>query len=416
MGRKPKPGRASSTSVGGKPAEPIDKPFDLTPRRSLRSKVLRSVSIAATIVVLAAAGFVIWLNRRLDEIPTFAESAPGWVGPPETFSPDITVAATTPPPDVTKGIDGPSTPPPPPPGERGTSFLIFSTGSQRLSADDARRLNIPPDRAVMSDGLTDSIMVVVVYPKNGQVGILSIPRDLYIPQLNDRINTIYVRSGPRALALTVGRMTGLPIDHMIAVNFSAFGELTDAVGGVDLWVDGPARDVKTGFEVKASSCVRMDGATALAFARSRRWEVFDGASWRVDSSATDFGRIKRQQALVRAAAKKLASPAGLGMIGTITGVAQRTLIVDPELDFRAVSALGLDMLRSASTTIQTFSYAGTAGWAGAASVVYTDARANAATLAALQRLLRGERVEAAAGGTPAPPAAGPEAAGAPRGC
>lgn len=406
---EPSDGDRGRAEVDGEP-----EPFDLTPRRSTRSKVLRGLGVVATILVLAAAGFAYWANQQFNRIPTFAETAPGWVPPPETFPTETSVAATAAPADVAKGIDAPNAPPPPPPGERGVTFLIFSTGSDRLSAADAKRLNIPPDRATMSDGLTDSIMVVTAYPKTGQVGVLSIPRDLYIPQIGDRINTVYNRSGPRALALTVGRMTGLPIDHMLAVNFSAFGELTDAVGGVDLWVDGPARDVNTGFEVKQSGCVHMDATKALAFARSRHWEVYGAGGWQNDASASDFGRMRRQQLLVRAALKKLVTPSGLGMIGPVTGVAQRALIVDPELDFRGTSALGLDMLRSPNTAIRTYSYAGTVGWAGAASVVYTDARANAAPLAAMQHLLRGEPVDAS--GAPAPPAAGPEAAGAPAAC
>jgi LCP family protein required for cell wall assembly len=378
-------------------------------RRSTGSRLVIGLGIVAAVALLSAAGIATWANRQFGEIPTFAEHAPGVVASTGSVLDTTAAAPGTAIGDLTAGIDSP--PPVTLPAERGVTFLLFSTGSEALSADAARRLSIPADRASQSDGLTDSIMLVVVYPETGQVGVLSIPRDLYIPQIGDRINTIFNRSGPRALATTVARITGLPVDHMLAVNFSAFGDLTDAVGGVDVWVDGPARDLNTGFEVARPGCVHMDATMALAFARSRHWEIDSGTGWRLDASADDFGRIRRQQALIRAAIEKLASPSGLGSISGAIGVAQRDLIVDPDLDFRQVSGLALDMLGNDQTSISTFSYAGVPGWAGAASVVYTNAQANAAGLAAMQHLLAGQPVDvAAAGGTPAPPAAGPVAA------
>jgi LCP family protein required for cell wall assembly len=384
--------------------EPPPGPGDPTPiegRRPARRRVLVGVGVLVVVVLAATATVVWWADRQFAAIPTFAESAPGYVdvGDDGTLPPDTAADATgTTIGELTSGIDGPT--PVVPSGPRGVTYLVFSTGSRGLDASDAQHLQIPADRASMADGLTDSIMLAVVYPATGQVGELSIPRDLYIPQIGDRINTIYNRSGPRALAVLVAKITGMPVDHMVAVNFSAFGDLTDAVGGVDLWVDGPARDLNTGFHADHSGCMHMDAATALAFARSRHWEVGDGVTWRLDASADDFGRIRRQQRLIRAAGRKLATPAGIGKLSSVAAVAQRDLIVDPDLDLRDASSTALGLLRSDQTTIQTFSYAGTPGWAGAASVVYTNAAANAGPLAAMQRLLAGQPVDASAGGSP----------------
>ncbi|MEZ5143315.1 MAG: LCP family protein [Acidimicrobiales bacterium] len=387
---------------------PVASPEAGAPARAWRwiraHPLVSGLGAAVLVVVLVAGSLAWWTRRQIEEIPTFDEAAPGVVD----LATDGTTSTTTPLPGVPVS-DAPA-PPVPPPGERAITYLVFSTGSDGLSSAEAQRLEIPPERAAMADRLTDSIMLVVVHPKTREVAVLSIPRDLYLPSIGDRINTVFVRSGPRALAETVGRLTGLPVDHMVAVNFTAFGELADALGGVDLWVDGPARDLNTGFEVEGSGCVHLDAAKALAFARSRHWEVRTAAGW-APSTADDFGRIQRQQRFLRAAARKLASPTGLFAFGPLLGTAQRTLTIDRDLDVVASANLARELLADPATTIATFSYQGTPGWAGPASVVYGDAGANAGTLAELQRVLRGEPPAPAAPGDPAPPALPPPAAG-----
>jgi LCP family protein required for cell wall assembly len=387
-------------------APPATSPFGRARRWILEHRLASGIGAAVLVVVLVSGGLTWWAKKQVDDIPTFAESAPGFVDLESGTT--VTTAAADLPPGVPVS-DAPA-PPPPPPGERAITYLVFSTGSAGLTPAAAERLEIPPERAAMADGLTDSILLVVVHPKTREVGVLSIPRDLYLPSIGDRINTVYVRSGPRALAETVGRLTGLPVDHMVSVNFSAFGELADAVGGVDVWVDGPARDTYTGFEVEQSGCVRMDGATALAYARSRHWEIRTAGGWQLHT-ADDFGRIERQQKFLRAAARTLASPSGLLRIGSLLGVAQRTLTIDRDLDVVGTANLARDLLSDPATTIATFSYQGTPGWAGAASVVYGDAGANAEVLASVQRILRGEPPPPAPPGEPAPPAAPPPSAG-----
>lgn len=370
-------------------------------------RVLSAVGAVVLVVALLAGGLAWWTKRQVEEIPTFDEAAPGLV----TGDVGTTLPATTSSTDPGVPVsDAPPVESLPPPGERAYTYLVFSTGSDALSPADAERLQIPPDRAAMSDRLTDSIMLVVVHPKTHEVGVLSIPRDLYLPAIGDRINTVFIRSGPRALAETVGRLTGLPIDHMVAVNFTAFGELADAIGGVDLWVDGPARDLNTGFETDRSGCMHMDAATSLAYARSRHWEVRTPGGWQL-YTADDFGRIERQQRFLRAAARRLASPSGVLSIGSLLGVAQRTLTIDRDLDVMATAGMARDLLSDPATVITTHSYQGTPGWAGAASVVYGDAGANAATLAEMKRLLLGQPVPPAPAGLPAPPAAPPSGQG-----
>jgi hypothetical protein len=72
------------------------------------------------------------------------------------------------------------------------------------------------------------------------------------------------------------------------------------IGGVPVWFDREVRDTNTGLNVEVPGCVNLEGEQALAFVRSRYYEVFDGGEWISDPTG-DSGRIARQQTFIRAA-------------------------------------------------------------------------------------------------------------------
>ena len=137
---------------------------------------------------------------------------------------------------------------------------------------------------------------------DGPPRFLSLPRDLWLPIAGtgreQRINTAY-SEGPATLIRTVQESLGLPVHRYVEVDFVAFSEVVDALGGVTLDFPYPASDPKSGLDVPVAGPVELDGAQALAYVRSRTYtEVVDGTT-RVDPTG-DIGRVQRQQAFLRA--------------------------------------------------------------------------------------------------------------------
>lgn len=151
-------------------------------------------------------------------------------------------------------------------------------------------------------GLTDSLVVVVLDERSAHVGLISIPRDLYvdIPEAGtDRINTVYgvakrsKRNGLELLRRVVEDTLQLPIQHALALDLGVFERAVDAVGGVevdvpcallDRFIDPRMEDGRRTLDVDPGR-VHMDGVTAAMYARSRH-------------GRSDFDRARRQQAIL----------------------------------------------------------------------------------------------------------------------
>lgn len=182
----------------------------------------------------------------------------------------------------------------------GQPFNILLVGSDSrvgLSDDDKHRLAV----GEAAGQRTDTIIVVHVSPRNHKVAMISIPRDLKV-NINGRtakVNSAY-GGGPALMVRTVQQVTGLPINHYVEINFAAFSKLVDAVGGVR--VCNPTQrnwdDRFANLHLPASTCRVASGAGALAYVRARH----------IDS---DFGRIGRQQAFMRALMGKIANKGNL---------------------------------------------------------------------------------------------------------
>jgi len=103
---------------------------------------------------------------------------------------------------------------------------------------------------------------------------------------------------------------GVQIDHYIQIDFCAFRRLVQAVGGVEIPFQYPARDKPSNgnpplFLVEQTGCVNLDGDTALAYVRSRHYQYEDppGSGHWVSDPTSDFGRISRQQDFLRHAGR-----------------------------------------------------------------------------------------------------------------
>ncbi len=144
---------------------------------------------------------------------------------------------------------------------------------------------------------TDTLILLSIDPQSGTAGMMSIPRDLYVPLPNrgqDRINTAHVYGGPRLAMETIEYNFGIPVHHFARVNFNALVKLVDLVGGIDIYVsqdinDQTFPDDSYGYApfVISAGWHHMDGATALKYARTRH-------------GSSDFERMRRQQQVIMA--------------------------------------------------------------------------------------------------------------------
>ncbi|MBV9953022.1 MAG: LCP family protein [Acidimicrobiia bacterium] len=166
----------------------------------------------------------------------------------------------------------------------GTNYLLVGTDN----------------RPGVSGNRSDTMLVLRT--QGSKSWIMSLPRDLFVAipgqDGQHRINSAY-NSGPQTLVRTVQETLGIPLDRYIEINFVSFAGLVDAIGGVTIDFPHPATDPKSGLDIQQTGAVELNGAQALAYVRSRTYtETIDGQHV-VDGTA-DLGRVKRQQAFLRA--------------------------------------------------------------------------------------------------------------------
>ena len=160
---------------------------------------------------------------------------------------------------------------------------------------------------------TDTMIVVTIQPETSQVGMISLPRDLFVPipdfDTSGKITTAFTvgeinnyPGGGAALAKkTVSEFLGYPIDYNVRINFDGFVQAIDAIGGVDVVVANTIHDEEyptidygyQTFHIDAGP-QHLDGETALKYVRSRHGVGND-----------DFQRTKRQQQVLVAVKDKL---------------------------------------------------------------------------------------------------------------
>src|SRR6202163_2147647 len=219
--------------------------------------------------------------------------------------------------------------------------------------------------------LTDSIMAVTIDPASNRVMLASIPRDLVVPMnLQDpssrtwanKINAAYEVSytniiccvanqyagrdgGGKAAEHEVGKITGLTFDKFIAVDFVAFRDMVNALGGVDVCLSTNLDDyeypdyhngyIRGGIHYKAG-CQHLNGEQALQVARSRHATEAQQSS--------DFGRARRQQDIMQAIKKKATTVNGFAKAPQLLDALQKNIHTDMTLsDMKAVYDWGKNL-------------------------------------------------------------------------
>jgi len=182
----------------------------------------------------------------------------------------------------------------------------FANGQETINF-----LLIGSDKRSGTSFRTDTMVIAILRPNDGQVSLISIPRDLWvsIPGWdNNRINTAYQHGisvgypggGPGLLKDTIQYNLGIRIDHTAMVDFDGFRKIVDTLGGVDIPVScaytdwklidpsyNPENENNWFLYTVNPGVIHMDGDLALWYARSRQ-------------KSSDFDRGRRQQEVLRA--------------------------------------------------------------------------------------------------------------------
>lgn len=198
------------------------------------------------------------------------------------------------------------------------SNLVFTKENQ-LKGQKDDRINILTlgIGGVGHDGpyLTDTIMIISIKPSTGQIAMISIPRDLEIniPGYGySRINFANAfgeNKNPGEGSLTTKKIIeeafDLDLHYYLRMDFKAFEEIINEVGGITINVDNnfidqlyPAANNEYQTIQFNKGIQTMDGKTALIFARSRHGNNGEGS---------DFARSKRQQKIILALKEKVLS-------------------------------------------------------------------------------------------------------------
>lgn len=223
--------------------------------------------------------------------------------------------------------------------------------------------------------LSDTIMLLRVDPNSNRAWLMSLPRDLYVPiagtRSRDKINSALALGGPERLIQTIQDDFGIPVHHYVQVNFQGFKEIVDIIDGVPLWFNNPARDKNTGLLVPTTGCITLEGDQALAFVRSRYYQSQIDGRWVADPSS-DYGRIKRQQAFVRAALNKAIAKGARNPLElqSMIEAAQGEVVLDDTLSLRTLLDIGDRFRDFDPSSLEVLTLPTRGGMAGAASVVY----------------------------------------------
>lgn len=185
-------------------------------------------------------------------------------------------------------------------------------------------------------GRSDTNMVITILPPGPYVGLLSIPRDLWvnIPNVGEnRINTAHFfaeaaqqGTGPAAAMRTVRDNFGVDIDHYMRIKFEGFKQVFEAMGGLEIFLSEPMAGYDAGTH-------QLTARKALAFARNR-------------SSSDDFSRMRQGQVVLKSAMKQMLSPANWSRIPAVSVAMLKA--IDSDIPIWLWPRLGFTMLRVGS--------------------------------------------------------------------
>lgn len=177
-----------------------------------------------------------------------------------------------------------------------------------------------------SNSRSDALMLATLNNKSKTVKLVSIPRDslVYIPEVGyeDKITHAHSYGGTRAAIETVEELFEIPVDYYVKMNFDAFIDVVDALGGIEAEVPY-ALNEKDQFDRNTvqlqPGLQKLDGREALALARTRKQD-------------NDLERGKRQQMILQSIMKEASSASSFTKYGDVIDAVGDNMKTDMTFD------------------------------------------------------------------------------------
>ena len=155
---------------------------------------------------------------------------------------------------------------------------------------------------------SDVVMILHLNPVSHSVSILSIPRDLFVPNArSDGANKIdaALYQGPDQLIAAIEDDFGIPIQHFVELNFDSFINVVQALGGIKMYFPEPVYDAYSGLNIQTTGCIQLNGTQALQVVRARHVQykgpgvTTDDPTYWPQEAQSDIARIRRDHEFLR---------------------------------------------------------------------------------------------------------------------
>jgi LCP family protein required for cell wall assembly len=230
--------------------------------------------------------------------------------------------------------------------QSGQPFTILVIGSDSRVGENATDFGSASE---VTGQRSDVVQLWRVTPATKSIQVLSIPRDTVVSMVGsdvaqfgtyNRINSSF-NSGANQLIETIKANFGIQVNYTIQVDFAGFQSAVDAVGGVYLDFNYPAKDSYSGLDITTPGCQLLSGFQALAVARARHYEYYANGYWQYDPTS-DFGRIQRQDAFIRSLINRAKSTINPLKIFNFIGSVGNGVVIDGRFGYNQLIGLALE--------------------------------------------------------------------------
>jgi LCP family protein required for cell wall assembly len=162
---------------------------------------------------------------------------------------------------------------------------------------------------------SDVVMILHLDPGKHSVSVLSIPRDLFVPNARttgaNKIDAALYQ-GPSQLVAAINEDLDIPIQHYVVLNFDTFANVVNALGGVKMYFPEPVYDAYSGLNQPTTGCVALNGIEALQVVRARHLQykgpgvTTDLPQYWPSENLSDLARIRRDHEFLRVLATAVA--------------------------------------------------------------------------------------------------------------
>ncbi len=225
-----------------------------------------------------------------------------------------------------------------------TTFLLIGT-------DDRSGIDDLTDFGAFEGRRADVIVIAVVDADRAEVRLVSLPRDLVVPDLCGTYDEIRIADalegcesipGETVLQLTVEQLTAISIDHVASVDLGGFQEAVDRLGGYEICVEHPVRDPASGLDLDAG-CTTADGEQTLAWIRSRKTEELVDGRWQTIPGANDLARNARERLFLTDMFQRVIDATNVRQLQGLAATVAPHLTLDNSLDLPRLIQTGWNM-------------------------------------------------------------------------